>query len=48
LIGLTFRINLAGMIFTSDVMTNSGYVVPKNRVLTPLIPFSTIFWFPPI
>lgn len=33
LIGLTFRINLAGMIFSSDVMTNSGYVVPKNRVL---------------
>jgi pimeloyl-ACP methyl ester carboxylesterase len=33
LIGLTYRINLAGMIFASDVMTNSGYVVPKNRVL---------------
>lgn len=35
LIGLTFRIALAGVIFTSDVMTNSGYVVPKNRVLSP-------------
>jgi len=35
LIGLTFRINLAGMIFASDVMTNSGYVVPRNRVLRP-------------
>lgn len=34
LIGLTFRINLAGLIFSSDVMTNSGYVVPKNRVLS--------------
>lgn len=34
LIGLTFRISLAGMIFTSDVMTNSGYVVPMNKVLT--------------
>jgi len=34
LIGLTYRINLAGMIFASDVMTNSGYVVPKNRVLS--------------
>ena len=34
LIGLTFRINLAGMIFSSDVMTNSGYVVPMNRVLS--------------
>jgi pimeloyl-ACP methyl ester carboxylesterase len=35
LIGLTYRINLAGMIFSSDVMTNSGYVVPKNRVIRP-------------
>lgn len=34
LIGLSFRISLAGMIFCSDVMTNGGYVVPKNRVLT--------------
>lgn len=34
LIGLTYRINLAGLIFASDVMTNSGYVVPKNRVLS--------------
>jgi len=34
LIGLTYRIGLAGMIFSSDVMTNSGYVVPKNRVLS--------------
>lgn len=34
LIGLVFRINLAGMIFTSDVMTNGGYTVPKNRILT--------------
>lgn len=34
LIGLTYRINLASVIFTSDVSTNSGYVVPKNRVLS--------------
>ncbi|UFS71131.1 alpha/beta fold hydrolase [Geomonas sp. RF6] len=34
LIAISFRINSAGMIFTSDVMTNSGYVVPKNRVLS--------------
>ncbi|MDO9307483.1 MAG: alpha/beta hydrolase [Deltaproteobacteria bacterium] len=34
LIGLSYRIGLAGMIFSSDVMTNSGYVVPKNRVLS--------------
>lgn len=33
LIGLTYRIGLAGTIFTSDVMTNSGYVVPMNKVL---------------
>lgn len=33
-IGISFRISLANLIFTSDVMTNGGYVVPKNRVLT--------------
>jgi pimeloyl-ACP methyl ester carboxylesterase len=33
LIGLAYRINLAGTIFSSDVMTGGGYVVPKNRVL---------------
>jgi hypothetical protein len=33
LIGIAFRIASGSMIFTSDVMTNSGYVVPKNRVL---------------
>lgn len=43
LIGLTYRINLAGMIFSSDVMTNSGYVVPKNRVLTPTGSLSDFF-----
>ncbi len=43
LIGLTFRINLAGMIFSSDVMTNSGYVVPKNRVLSPTDSLSDYF-----
>jgi hypothetical protein len=34
LIGIAFRVASGGMIFTSDVMTNSGYVVPKNRVLS--------------
>ena len=34
LIALSFRIYLAGMIFSSDVMTNGGYVVPKTRILT--------------
>ena len=33
LIALAFRINLAGMIFSSDVMNGGGYVVPKNREL---------------
>jgi pimeloyl-ACP methyl ester carboxylesterase len=33
IIGVAFRIASAAMIFTSDVMTNGGYVVPKNRVL---------------
>jgi Alpha/beta hydrolase family len=33
IIGVSFRIASAGMIFSSDVMTNGGYVVPKNRVL---------------
>ncbi|HJV67119.1 MAG TPA: alpha/beta hydrolase [Geomonas sp.] len=43
LIGLTFRLNLAGMIFASDVMTNSGYVAPKNRVLTQSDPLYDYF-----
>ena len=43
LIGLTFRMNLAGMIFASDIMTNSGYVVPKNRVLLPSDPIYDYF-----
>ena len=33
LIALAYRINLAGMIFSSDVMNGGGYVVPKNREL---------------
>jgi hypothetical protein len=33
-IGVSFRLASAGMIFSSDVMTNGGYVVPKNKVLT--------------
>jgi len=43
LIGLTYRVSLAGMIFTSDVMTNSGYVVPMNRVLTYSDPLDDYF-----
>jgi predicted alpha/beta-fold hydrolase len=33
IIGLAFRIAGGNMVFTSDVMTNSGYIVPKNRTL---------------
>jgi hypothetical protein len=34
LIGLSFRMSSANMVFTTDLMTNSGYIVPKNRVLS--------------
>jgi pimeloyl-ACP methyl ester carboxylesterase len=44
LIGLAFRINSAGMIFVSDIMTNSGYVVPKNKVLENSDPVHDYFW----
>ena len=43
IIGLSFRIGSAGMIFTSDVMTNGGYVVPKNRVLKASDPLADYF-----
>ncbi len=33
MIGIVFRLASGAMIFTSDVMTNGGYVIPKNRVL---------------
>ena len=32
-IGFSFRISLANLLFTADVMTNSGYIVPKNLKL---------------
>jgi hypothetical protein len=34
LIALVFRLSSTNMVFTSDVMTNAGLVVPKNRVLS--------------
>jgi predicted alpha/beta-fold hydrolase len=34
LIGLSFRISSSNMIFASDVVTNTGYIKPKNLVLT--------------
>lgn len=33
-IGFSFRISMANLLFTSDVMTNSGYIVPKNLKLS--------------
>jgi pimeloyl-ACP methyl ester carboxylesterase len=35
LIGLAFRFTSANLTFTSDVMTNSGLIVPKNLELGP-------------
>ena len=34
LIGLSFRMSSANMVFTVDVMQNSGYIVPKNTKLS--------------
>ncbi len=34
LIGLAFRLGVADMIFTTDVMNGGGYIVPKNARLT--------------
>ncbi len=34
LIGTSFRISAANMFFTSDVLNNSGYIKPKNLVLS--------------
>lgn len=34
LIGLSFRLSSSNMVFTSDVMSNAGLIVPKNRVLS--------------
>jgi len=31
------------MIFSSDVMTNGGYVVPKNRILSATDPLGRLF-----
>ena len=35
LIGLAFRFTSANLVFTSDVVTNSGLIVPKNLELGP-------------
>jgi pimeloyl-ACP methyl ester carboxylesterase len=44
IIAVSFRISSAGMIFASDVMTNGGYVVPKNKVLKHSDSLEDYFW----
>jgi len=34
LIGLSFRLSSTSMIFTADVMSNAGFIVPKGKPLT--------------
>ena len=43
IIGLSFRVSSANMILTSDLMTNAGYVVPKNLYLSSTDPL-TDYW----
>jgi len=45
LIGTSFRVTAASMIFTSDVCLHAGYVVPSDTFLTshdPLLPYFTV------
>ncbi len=44
MIAVSFRISSAGMIFTSDVMTHGGYLVPKNRELKNSDSLHDYFW----
>lgn len=44
MIAVSFRISSAGMIFASDVMTHSGYIVPKNRELKNSDSLDDYFW----
>ena len=43
-IAVSFRISSAGMIFASDVMTNGGYVVPRDKVLQNSDSLENYFW----
>jgi len=38
IIGVAFRISSANLIFTSDVMTNFGFIKPKNEILKKTSP----------
>lgn len=42
-IGLAFRLTLSSMVFTSDVCLRSGYIVPKDILLTPYSDLSPYF-----
>jgi hypothetical protein len=35
LIGISFRLSSSALVFTSDVMTNYGFIKPANLILTP-------------
>ncbi len=35
LIGVSFRISVANMVFVADVINNAGYIKPKNLILYP-------------
>jgi pimeloyl-ACP methyl ester carboxylesterase len=43
LIGLSFRISAANMVFTSDVMNNYGYIKPANEILRNSTPLTDYF-----
>jgi hypothetical protein len=43
LIGLSFRLSSTSMIFTADVMSDAGYVVPKGKALTSSSPLTDYF-----
>ena len=43
IIGFSFRLSSANMILTADLMTNAGYVVPKNLFLSSYDPL-TDYW----
>lgn len=43
LIGFAFRFSTNNLAFTADVLTHSGYVVPKDAVLTPTTSLTDVF-----
>lgn len=40
MIGLTFRLSAANLVFTSDVMSQSGYIFPKDRPFESTTPLN--------